>query len=153
MSQHDTDPQALAEHSAAALYATDRAAQELGMRVVAIAPEAATVTMSVRPAMSNGHGICHGGMIFALADTAFAYACNSGGRATVAAACSIDFLAAAREGDLLSAAVRGVWHGGRSGLYEGVVTNQDGRQIALFRGRSHRLAERRTEDPAGRGHA
>ena len=148
MSRTDADPQALAERSAQALYAPDRASQALGMRIVAIAPQAASVTMTVRPDMCYGHGICHGGLIFALADSAFAYACNSGGEATVAASCTIDFLAAARERDELTAAVRELWRGGRSGIYEGLVTNQDGARIALFRGRSHRIGERRARRTA-----
>lgn len=145
MKRTDADPRALAERSAAALYATDRASQALGMRIVAIAPQAASVTMTVRDDMTNGHAICHGGLIFALADSAFAFACNSGGEPTVAASGSIDFLAAARAGDELTAAVRALWRGGRSGVYEGVVTNQHGTRIALFRGRSHRLGEPRAD--------
>lgn len=132
-----TDRQALAERSAAALFAQDRASQLLGMRVTAIAPHACTITMEVRGDMTNGHSICHGGLIFALADTAFALACNSGGKATVAAAGGIDFLQSAREGDRLTASARELWRGGRSGLYEVNVTNQAGALIALFRGRSH----------------
>jgi acyl-CoA thioesterase len=143
VSREDVDLQALAERSAQALYAPDRASQALGMRIVAVAPQAASVTMAVRPEMCNGHGICHGGLIFALADSAFAFACNSGGEQTLAASCNIDFLEAAHEGDELTAAVRGLWRGGRSGIYEGVVTNQHGARIALFRGRSHRIGERR----------
>jgi acyl-CoA thioesterase len=144
------EAQALAERSGAALYSTDRASQALGMRIVAMAPQQATVTMTVRPDMTNGHEICHGGLIFALADSAFAFACNSEGEATVAATGSIDFLAAGRLGDRLTAVARELWRGGRSGIYEVTVTNQDGARVALFRGRSHRLGERRaeTQDPS-----
>ena len=78
--------------------------------------------MQVRPDMTNGHHICHGGFVFALADSAFAFACNSYGDSTVAAAASIDFLAPVREGDALTATARELWRGGRSGLYEIVVT-------------------------------
>ena len=98
--------------------------------------------MKVRADMTNGHAICHGGMIFALADSAFAFACNSQGEASVAASGSIDFLAAAREGDELTASARELWRGGRSGIYEVTVTNQAGATIALFRGRSHRIGDR-----------
>jgi acyl-CoA thioesterase len=133
------DLQALAERSAQALYAPDRASQTLGMRIAAVGPGTCTVTMSVRADMTNGHAICHGGLIFALADSAFAFACNSGGEATVAATASIDFLAPARAGDALSACAQQLWQGGRSGIYEVVVTNQAGTRIALFRGRSHRV--------------
>ena len=148
MRKSEAELQALAAHSAEALYAADRASQALGMRIVAIAPHAASVTMAVRPEMCNGHGICHGGLIFALADSAFAFACNSGGEPTVAASCSIDFLVAGRAGDELTAAVCALWHGGRSAIYEGVVTNQAGARVALFRGRSHRIGERRARGTA-----
>jgi acyl-CoA thioesterase len=96
--------------------------------------------MRVRPDMTNGHDLCHGGLIFTLADTAFAYACNSYGDNTLAAAASIDFLAPAHAEDLLSAMARETWRAGRSGLYEVEVTNQKGERIALFRGRSHRIS-------------
>jgi acyl-CoA thioesterase len=133
------DAQALAERAAQALYDPDRASQMLGMRITAVAPGECTVTMTVRADMTNGHAICHGGLIFALADSAFAFACNSDGQATVAANASIDFLAPARLGDELAATAREIWRRGRSGLFEAVVTNQAGERIALFRGRSHRL--------------
>jgi acyl-CoA thioesterase len=132
----------LAERSAKALFDPDRASQALGMRITAIAPCECSVTMRVRADMTNGHAICHGGIIFTLADSAFAFACNSEGEATVAASASIDFLAAAREGDELTASARELWRGGRSGIYEVMVTNQTGATIALFRGRSHRIGNR-----------
>jgi len=141
----EAEPQALAERSAQALYAQDRASQTLGMRIVAVGPGTCTLLMTVRPEMTNGHAICHGGLIFTLADSAFAFACNSRGEATVAATASIDFLAPARAGDVLTASARELWRRGRSGIYEIVLTNQAGARIALFRGRSHRLAERRAE--------
>ena len=137
--------QALAERAAQALYDSDRASQALGMRIVAIAPQACSVAMKVRADMSNGHAICHGGIVFALADSAFAFACNSGGEQTVAATGSIDFLAAAQEGDELTASARALWHGGRSGIYEVTVTNQAGLRVALFRGRSHRIGAGRPD--------
>ncbi|MBS0393213.1 MAG: hydroxyphenylacetyl-CoA thioesterase PaaI [Proteobacteria bacterium] len=115
------------------------------MRIVAIAPNACSVTMTVRADMTNGHGICHGGLIFTLADSAFAFACNSAGRPAVAATGSIDFLAPAREGDVLTASAHELWSGGRSGLYEVTIVNQHGARIALFRGRSHRLGDRTVE--------
>jgi acyl-CoA thioesterase len=149
VSRPQADKQALAERAVQAIYAPDRASQSLGMRIVAIAPQAAVVKMQVRPEMVNGFAICHGGLIFALADSAFAFACNSGGETTVAATASIDFLAAARVGDELTASARELWRGGRSGIYEVTVTNQAGAQIALFRGRSHRVDAGgvRTQDP------
>ncbi len=138
----DADQQSLAERSARALYEPDRASQALGIRIITIGPQSCTVAMKVRADMTNGHAICHGGMIFTLADSAFAFACNSGGEPTVAAGASIDFLAAAHEGDELTARARALWHGGRSGIYEVTVTNQAGAPIALFRGRSHRVGRR-----------
>ena len=138
----DADPQSIAERAVRELYEPDRASQGLGMRVTAVAPRACSVTMTVRPDMTNGHGICHGGLIFTLADSAFAFACNSDGAATVAATGSIDFLAPARPGDVLTASARELWRGGRSGVYEVIVSNQSGAPIALFRGRSHRVGGR-----------
>ena len=142
MTSTDAAQQALAERSAQALFAPDRASQSLGMRIVAIAPRACTVAMTVRGDMTNGHAICHGGLIFTLADSAFAFACNSAGEPTVAASGSIDFLSPAREGDELTATARELWRGGRSGIYDVIVTNQAGATIALFRGRSHRTTAR-----------
>jgi len=130
---------AAAMHAARALYANDQASQGLGIALGAVEPGVATVTMRVRPDMCNGHGTCHGGFIFALADSAFAFACNSHGPATVAAAVAIDFLAPARAGDALVAVARERWLGGRTGLYDLVVTRADGTTIAHARGRSHRL--------------
>jgi acyl-CoA thioesterase len=130
--------QARAAAAAAALFARDTAAQSLGMRIAAVSPGRARVTMGVRADMLNGHGSCHGGLIFALADTAFAFACNSHNERTVAAAASIDFLAAAQRGDELSAEAQELWRSRRSGIYEVTVSNQDGARVALFRGRSHR---------------
>jgi len=131
--------QALAERSARALLGRDRASQALGMRLAAVAPGRAQVRMRVRGDMVNGHGLCHGGIVFALADSAFAFACNSYNDSTVAAAASIDYLAGAREGDELTAAASELWRTARNGLYEIVVSNQRGERIALFRGRSYRI--------------
>jgi acyl-CoA thioesterase len=89
--------------------------------------------------MVNGHRICHGGMVFTLADSAFAFACNSYNENTVAAAASIDFLAAAHEGDELTAEAKELWRTRRNGIYEITVTNQKGAKIAFFRGRSYRI--------------
>jgi len=141
--------EALARGTADTLYAQDRASQALGMSIVRVAPGEAEVTMKVRADMTNGHRICHGGLIFALADSAFAFACNSYGYVAVAAAASIDFLAAAREGDMLTATCRELWRGGRSGLYEIAVANQRGETVALFRGRSQRVADRPAAEDAG----
>ncbi len=130
---------AAGEKAARALYATDKASQALGMRLVSAAAGTATVTMTVRADMTNGHGICHGGFIFALADSAFAFACNSHGLPTVAAGVTVDFVAPARVGDELTVTAREQWLGGRTGLYEMTVTGQGGKVLAFVRGRSHRL--------------
>src|SRR5215510_13125000 len=96
--------QRIAERSVEALWRGDAASRSLGMRIESRGPGRAVVSMSVRPDMVNGHGICHGGLVFALADSAFAFACNSHGNNTVAAGAAIDFLKPAREGDVLHAA-------------------------------------------------
>jgi acyl-CoA thioesterase len=133
------EAQRLAERAAEALFARDTASRMLGIRVVEVKPGYARVTMTVRPDMVNGHRTCHGGLIFTLADSAFAVSCNSYNETSVAAAASIDFLAPAFEGDVLSAEADEQWRSGRSGLYEIIVMNQRGERIALFRGRSHRI--------------
>jgi acyl-CoA thioesterase len=133
------EAQLLAERAADVLFDRDRASQTLGMSITAVRPGFAQVTMPVRADMLNGHGVCHGGLVFALGDSAFAFACNSYNEATVAAAASIDFLAPARAGDLLTAEARELWRTQRNCLYEIVVFNQHGERIALFRGRSYRI--------------
>lgn len=133
-------PQSLAETVAAAMWSRDHAAQALDMHLDSIAPGSARLSMTVRGDMLNGHGICHGGMIFTLADTAFAYACNSDNHNTVASACHIDFLAPARQGDRLQAHAQARTQGGRTGVYDITVHNlTTQRDIALFRGKSHRI--------------
>ena len=131
--------QQLAEQVAQALYAKDKASQALGIRIVEIRPGHARLAMLVRGDMVNGHRICHGGMVFTLADSAFAFACNSYNESTVAAAASIDFLAASYEGDELTAVATELWRTRRNGIYEITVTNQKGARIAFFRGRSYRI--------------
>jgi acyl-CoA thioesterase len=128
-----------ADEAAHALYANDRASQALGMTLVAAGAGVARVTMTVRADMTNGHGICHGGFIFALADSAFAFACNSHGEPTVASGVTIEFLAPARLDEQLTALAEERWLGGRTGIYDMVVTRADGTVIAHARGRSHRV--------------
>jgi acyl-CoA thioesterase len=128
-----------AERATTSLFERDRASQALGMRITGVGPGWARVVMSVRADMVNGHAVCHGGIVFALADSAFAFACNSHNESTVAAAAAIDFLAAAREGDELTAEAHEIWRSRRNGIYEISVCNQRGERIALFRGRSWRL--------------
>lgn len=129
-----------ARRAGRALYEKDSAAKAMGIEIVEVTPGGARLTMQVRADMTNGHRVCHGGLVFALADTAFAYACNSYGDNNLAAAASIDFLAPAHAEDALTATARELWRAGRSGLYEVDVTNQRGERIAIFRGRSHRIS-------------
>ena len=133
------DPQALAELTASTMYAKDPATQTLGMRLNSVAPGQASISMRVRPDMLNGHQTCHGGFIFALADSTFAFACNSRNAATVASGCTIDYLAPGYEGDVLTAHAVEYSLAGRTGVYDVSVTNQDGKRIAIFRGRSYRI--------------
>lgn len=135
-----TDPQALAEAVAAAMWSRDRAAQALGIRIEAVGPGTATLSMLVRGDMVNGHHICHGGLIFSLADTAFAYACNAYNRNTVASGCNIDFVAPGKEGDTLTAEAVERSASGRTGVYDITVRDSNGRTVALFRGKSYRIA-------------
>ena len=123
------------------MMATDAASRALGITLLDYGDGRARATMTVRDDMVNGHGICHGGMIFSLADTAFACACNSWGPVTVAAGADIVFIAPARLGDVLVADCRVRARYGRSGVYDVAVT-RDGDLIAEFRGRSHQLAQR-----------
>ena len=133
------EAQRIAERAVEALFARDTTKELLGIRVIGARPGGAQVAMTVRRDMVNGHRTCHGGLIFSLADSAFAAACNSRNESNVAAAASIDFLAPAFEGDDLTAEASEVWRAGRTGIYEIKVTNQRGELIALFRGRSHRI--------------
>ena len=112
--------------------------------VTAISPTSASVTMTVRADMLNGHATCHGGFITALADSAFAFACNAGNEMTVASGLSIDFLAPGREGDVLTAEGVEVSRAGRTGVYDVTVRNQRGELIAVFRGRSYTMKGRQT---------
>ncbi len=132
----NTPEQEIAEASAATMWDDDAASQGLGMRLVAVAPGSAVVAMSVRGDMVNGHGICHGGYTFALADSAFAFACNTYDQMTVAAAADITFVKAAKLGDELTASAAEQVRYGRSGIYDVVVTDQHGDMVAVFRGRS-----------------
>ena len=133
------EAQTLAEATAEAMWSRDRAAQALGMKIVRIQPGSALLTMAVRSDMVNGHHICHGGMIFSLADTSFAYACNSYNKNTVASACHIDYLAPAREGDMLEAEAVERSAAGRTGVYDVTIRIAGGKTVALFRGKSYRI--------------
>jgi acyl-CoA thioesterase len=133
------DPQTLAERSAAAMYEADLASRHLGIQIDQIAPGRATARMQVRDTMLNGHAICHGGYVFLLADTAFAFACNTYGPTTVAAACDVVFLGPAHLGDELIAEATERHRYGRSGIYDVTVRRPDTTVIAEFRGHSRTL--------------
>jgi acyl-CoA thioesterase len=132
----DLKSDAKARQTAAAMFAGDRASQMLGMELGDVAVGRAVVTMTVRADMLNGFGICHGALITAVADSAFAFACNSAGELTVAGGIVADFIAPVREGDLLTATAVEVSRTSRTGLYDVTVTNQDGALVMAFRGRS-----------------
>ena len=124
--------------NARAMYQNDACAQALGINIVEMGEGYAVLTMTVTPQMLNGHRTCHGGQLFALADTAFAYACNSQGLAAVASGCSIDFLRPGFAGDRLTASARVQHQGKLTGVYDIEIVNQQQKPVALFRGRSHR---------------
>lgn len=140
MTEPHPNPQALAEEVAAAMWSRDRATQALAMQLLCVKPGYAMVSMPVQGDMLNGHLTCHGGYLFTLADSAFAYACNSHNQNTVASACHIDFLAPAKEGDLLEAEAVERSLAGRTGVYDVTVRVRGGKTIALFRGKSYRLS-------------
>jgi phenylacetic acid degradation protein PaaD len=140
------DPQTVAERAAAAMWAGDAASQALGMVLDEVRPGYARISMQVRDDMVNGHSICHGGLVFALADSAFAFACNSYNRVAVAQACDIVFVAPARLGDVLVAEAVERSRFGRNGIYDVTVTagadggSGGGGLVAEFRGRSRQVA-------------
>jgi acyl-CoA thioesterase len=142
----ETAARALAERVAAAMYARDTATKALGIRVERVVPGQAELSMAVRADMLNGHEICHGGFIFTLADSAFAYACNSYNLNTVASGCAIDFIAPARAGDVLTARAHERQLAGRTGVYDVEVANQRGEAVALFRGKSYRIKGHLVDD-------
>lgn len=132
-------PQQIAERCAGVMWPDDKAALGLGIELVRVAPGEAVARMSVRADMVNGHDICHGGFIFALADTAFAYACNTFNVRTVASGVDINFIAPAHTGQQLTAHGHARHQGGRSGVYDIEVKNERDELVAVFRGRSSRI--------------
>ena len=130
-------PQEVAEYVRDGMLANDRATRALGMEILAIGPGSATLAMAVREDMLNGHDICHGGFMATLADSTFAFACNSYNELTLASGFAVDFLAPARLGDVLTARCTEVSKAGRTGVYDVELTNQRGERVAIFRGRSH----------------
>jgi acyl-CoA thioesterase len=140
MSEHKpTDPHAVAEAVKLGMFMDDAASRGLGMHIDAVGPGTARLSMTVRPDMLNGFKICHGGFITTLADSAFAFACNSYNEVTVASGIVVDFLAPAHEGDRLTAECHEVARTGRTGVYDIKVTDQNGKAVVVMRGRSHTI--------------
>ena len=137
-------PQQTAELVRDGMFARDRAAQSLAMRITHIAPGEATIEMAVRDDMLNGFDTCHGGIITTLGDTAFAYACNTRNELTVASGLSVDFVAPGRPGDVLVAEAKELSQAGRTGVYDVTIRNRQGQLIALFRGKSYSMKGKST---------
>ncbi|MEY4911206.1 MAG: hypothetical protein RL761_869 [Pseudomonadota bacterium] len=135
--------QNLAEAVSQAMLAKDRVAQDLNIRLLTVGAGSASMTMTVQERMLNGFAICHGGYITLLADTAFAYACNSYNDVTVASSLGIEFIAAVQGGDVLTAKATEISLAGRTGLYDIDISNQDGKRVAVMRGRSYRLKDKK----------
>ncbi|AJX31708.1 Acyl-coenzyme A thioesterase PaaI [Burkholderia oklahomensis] len=131
--------EALARATAQAMYEADACSRGLGMELIEVRPGYARMRMPVRPDFLNGHQICHGGLVFALADSTFAFACNSYNINTVAAGCSIEFLRPVTVGDVLTAEAIEQTLNGRHGIYDIRVTNQAGKTVAMFRGKSTQI--------------
>lgn len=146
----ELSPQQLAEACAEAMYSRDIASQKLGMKIESVGPGRAVLSMPITAAMIQGHDSCHGGYIFTLADSAFAFACNTYDEATVASGCSIEYLAPGKAGDILTAIGEERSRSGRTGVYDITVQNQHGKTVALFRGKSYKVrgSVRRLEEPA-----
>jgi acyl-CoA thioesterase len=133
------EEQSRAQSVVQALYLADRASQALGIEFIDVAPGRVQIAMTVRPDMVNGHGMCHGGVVFTFADSAFAFACNSHGEPMVAAGASIEFLAPTPLGERVTATATEIFRRGRHGIYDVAVTNARQEVLAQFRGRCSRL--------------
>ena len=136
---HDLTPQQLAEACAHAMWQDDHATRALGMELESVSPGASIVSMTITDKMVNGHGTCHGGYIFTLADSCFAFACNTYNQRCVAQHTSITFIRPGRQGDRLTARGREISRTGKSGIYDISVVNQDGKLVAEFRGHSRAI--------------
>ena len=132
-------PLEVARSSVASMFGSDAASRTLGIEILEVNPGNVRVAMTVLPEMLNGHGLCHGGILFTFADSAFAFACNSYGEPMVAAGAAIEFLAPTPQGERLTATASEVSRTARGGIYDVRITNLAGDTIALFRGRSSRL--------------
>ncbi|MFT5113250.1 MAG: acyl-CoA thioesterase [Parasphingorhabdus sp.] len=141
-----TNPKNLAEQCASHMYKNDRASKSLGLILTEVSPGYAQMTMTVREDMLNGHDICHGGIIFTLADSTFAFACNSYNVITVAAGADVQFIRAGKLGDVLSAEATEQARGNKIGTYDITVTNQNNELVALFRGRSYSTRHKMIEE-------
>ncbi len=139
MTDQFIDPHQLAQAVTTHMQANDDASRLLGIQIEVSSSGYAELTMKVKKEMTNGHDICHGGFIFTLADSAFAYACNSNNKVTVASGCSIEFLAPAAIDDQLTAIAKERSRAGRTGVYDVEITNQKDVLIALFRGKSYQI--------------
>jgi len=135
----EMNPQELAEACAKIMWDDDNASQALGMDLIRVAPGEAVIRMTVTDIMTNGHGNMHGGYLFALADSAFAFACNTYNQVTVAQHCSITYIAPGSLGDVLTATARELSRQRRSGIYDISLTREDGTVIAEFRGHSRTI--------------
>lgn len=129
----------MANACAEAMFARDQASQQLGMKIVSVAPGRAELSMTVDQRMIQGHGACHGGYLFTLADSAFAFSCNTYDKATVASGCSIEYVMPAKQGDVLIASAEERSRGNRTGIYDITITNQDKQVVAYFRGKSYQV--------------
>ena len=129
--------QEIAEAVSDSMFANDRVSQAMGFEILSISPGQARLAMTVRDDMLNGFDICHGGMIATLADSCFAFACNSRNQLTVASGFAIDIVAPAQKGDRLTAQASEVSLSGRTGVYDILVSNQHDELVAVFRGRSY----------------
>lgn len=133
-------PEQRAQRVADTMFPVDVASKDtMGMTIVSVAPGRAVLRMAVKRLHLNGHQICHGGFVFTLADSTFAFACNSHNRNTVAAGCSIEFLKPAKEGDVLTCEGVEQMLQGRHGIYDMRVSNQKGETVAMFRGKSAQI--------------
>ena len=137
---HNAEAFALARQVADAMFAVDTATKDtMQMQILVCEPGRAVLRMEVRPMHLNGHQICHGGFIFTLADSTFAFACNSYNKVAVAAGCSIEFLKPGQLGDVLTCVGQEQTLSGCHGIYDMKVTNQKGEVIAMFRGKSAQI--------------
>lgn len=145
-------PQQIAEQVRDEMLADDTATPWLGIQITEVGPGRSLAVMTVRKEMVNGHGLAHGGLITALADSAFAFACNAYNEVSVASGFDVNLLASAKAGDVLSARCDEVSKSGRTGVYDVIVSNQHGERIAVFRGRSYTMKGRAIVDglPVGK---